>query len=471
MADPNGIALAPDDPWNEESPTWTLMDGDDKPWRLNGWEITRGRSSELDRTEGGTANLDLTDLDGTLDPSLNPSDSPLINPLVQAVIRIQNPVTSEWRYLFKGFVSEHQTELYPTGELSTSTVELIDGFGILAALEMVPTVPPTYGGVVPIGTSGQIYFEPTTGDPDDGQVRQRILEALDDADWPRAWTHIFSGNVKLQENVYSRREDLLSVLRDAADAEFPGVANIYMSRRGTVVFHGRYARFNPEDYEASDDDLRAGPAGTGGRIRFWQAGGRPQAEADPEVAVISNLAWRRSWNDVINAAVALPKHFEEEQVPDQLYKNLASIAQYGWRSGPSMEGLLIKHGNTPPGFTALEECYKIAQYYVENYKQPKTRITKLEFRTRGADDLIAPALWSLICGVEIGDVITINTTHFETGGFNEDYFVEGIRYNATNVGRPDMPDIVMELDVSPRSFYNYNPWGTTVDDETEVPSE
>lgn len=469
MADPLGIAIAPDDDTFEPDPSWTILDGGDKPWRLNGFDVSRGRSSELDRTEGGTATLSLTDLDGTLDPTMNPSDSPLINPMVQAAIRVQNPVTSEWRYLFKGFVSEHSTDLYPTGRLATSQVELIDGFGILGSLQMVPTVPATFGGIVPIGTSGQIYFEPTTGDPETGQVRQRILEALDDANWPRAWTHIFSGNVKLLGNVYSRREDLLSVLRDAADAEFPGVANIYMSRRGTVVFHGRYARFNPEAYEAADDDLREGPAGTGGRIRFWKAGGRPQAEDDPTVAVISNISWRRSWNDVINAALALPKFFEENLVPGQLYKDNASISQYGWRMAPQMDGLLVRHGDTPPGRNSLEETKLYAEYYVENYKQPKTRLTRLQFRTRDVNDDLAPALWGFICGVEIGDVVTVTTTHFDAGGFDEDYYVEGIRYNATNLGRTGLEDITMELDVSPRSFYDHNPWDTTVDDEHEVP--
>lgn len=464
MADPNGVAVAPDDPWKEENPTWVILDGEDNPWRLNGFSVKRGRSSEFDRTDTGTATLRITDLDGTLDPTLDPSN-PFINPMTQAAIRVQNPVTSEWRYLFKGFISEHFTDLYPTGNLSTCSVELVDGFGVLGSLEMVPTDPPTYGGVTPIGSEGQIYYAPTTNDPTTGEVRQRMHEALDNAEWPAAWRHLFSGNVSLQGNVYSRRDDLLAVLRDAADADFPGVANIYMSRRGTVVFHGRYARFIPENYEATDDDLREGPAGTGGRIRFWQVGGRAEAEDNPDVAVISNLSWRRSWLDVINNALALPNGVPEAFAPFQMYKNAASIAQYGWRSGPSMDGLLVKHGNTPPGRSPVEETYLYGEYYVENYKQPKTRITRLEFRTRGADDDIAPALWAFIMGVEIGDVVTVDTTHFITGGFHEDYFVESVNYEATNVGRPDMPDIVLTLDVSPRSFYDHNPWGTTSDDE------
>jgi hypothetical protein len=64
-----------------------------------------------------------------------------------------------------------------------------------------------------------------------------------------------------------------------------------------------------------------------------------------------------------------------------------------------------------------------------------------------------------MCGVEIGDLVSLQTDHAGGGGFNEDFYVEGIRYNASPARR-DMHDITLELEVSPRSFFNYNPFGS-----------
>lgn len=459
MADPVGVAFAPGEPALGTAPAWVQLDSGTASWTVSEWTVSRGRASELDKTPGGSATITIHDQDGSFDPSN--TGGPFygeLDPMTQAAIRFENPVTAELRYLFKGWISEFPTDMHKTTRVSVTELELVDGFDIFNGLEMAPT---HHGTTTPTGSEGDIYFPPTTGT---AQVQGRLNFALDQVGWPAEWRHIFSGNVDLQGVIYARRESLLNVLQDAADAEFPGVANVFMSRRGTLVFRGRYARFSPEDYEATDDDLREGPAGIGGRIRFWTAGGRPETDSGTADAYISDLSWRRSKLDVINAALALPNGVSDTDVPGALYKDDTSTAQYGWRS-VSFENLLVEEGNTPPGQTAVEECELFAEYYVENFKQPKTRITRLVFRGLPLEDPAAEGTWALICGVEIGDVITVRTSHFGTaGGFDEDYFVEGIRYTC-RPAQPEVPDMTLELDVSPRGFYSHNPWGTAVPGE------
>lgn len=468
MADPVGIAFAPTSATLGTAPVWVRLDDPaEDGWNTTGYTVSRGRASELDRTDTGTATIGIADKDGTFDPTNTGSVfAGNLDPLKQAAITIQNPVTSEWRHLFRGFVAEWPCDIDKTGTLGEIQVQLVDLFGLMAQMLMVPSV---HGDTPPAGSEGDIYFPATGGI---AQVRGRLHAACDQAGIPASWRHFFSGNVGLQEWVYARKDQLLEVMKDAADAEFPGVSNLLCSRRGTLVFRGRYARFNAEAYEADDDDLRDGPAGIGGRLCFWRAGGRPQTDVDEAVALISDLSWRRSSADIINNALATPNlgigggTLTDAEIASLLYTDSTSIAAYGWRSAPAMDDLLVRQGNTPPGYTAVQECGFYSEYYVENYKQPKTRITRLVFRGLPLADRAAAATWKLVCGVEIGDVIYVETTHYGgAGGFDEDYFVEGIRYTVNPAG--ELPDITLELDVSPRGFYTHNPWGTTVDDETD----
>jgi len=366
-------------------------------------------------------------------------------------------------------VSEWPADIYKTTKLANIQLELVDGMAVLGGIEMYPSAGPQFGDAPPFESEGDIYYPATTGTQ---QVQRRINDALTDAEWPSTWRHIFSGNVDLQEIVYSRGEPVLTVILDAADAEFPNVANFLIGRRGEAIFRGRYARFSPEDYVSTDDDnIRSGPAGTGGRLWFWEAGGRPELYAT--TAYISDLSWRRSEHDIINTAQAVPKDtdfiFTEAEVQGQIYEDATSISTYGRHAGPDMENLLVQEGNTPPGQNLLEESRFYAEYYVENYKNPLTRITRLVFRGLPLEDPFSEPTWNLLCGVEIGDVIHVTTSQFDgAGGFDADYFIEGIRYDV-NPAAPGLPDMTMELDVSPRGFFDHNPWGTSIPaDDTDV---
>ena len=110
--------------------------------------------------------------------------------------------------------------------------------------------------------AGNVFYEddPVTG------PQIRINQALADANWPSGLSSVFTGNVNLNETVYSPGESILAVIHDAADAEFPGVANFYVDRYGVVCFHGRNARFNPSSTasDATHWDFHVWDVGLGG---------------------------------------------------------------------------------------------------------------------------------------------------------------------------------------------------------------
>lgn len=458
--EPHGVCVAFQDDTLEEQPVWERLD-DPAGFRLaSAWTISRGRQSELDKTGTGTASVTFVDTDGVLDPTNNSGPfytggETHVDPMRQAAIALMNPVTGEWGTLFRGYISDmtHSVDMWTDERgLDTVSMELVDAFDLFNAVELTPG---DHGDSTPFSDFADVFYggHPSnfTGYPASFvHVDDRIAQILDDIGWPNSGKraglrNIFSGNVSMQGNVYSRRDSALQALFDAADAEFPGVANIYMSKNGVVTFHGRFARFFPE---------RAGYG-----IGSWTVGSLAQAELDSDCAPIAGLEFRRSKADIINAALISPRNSTEAQIQNLLVKDTASIAKYGWRS-ISFEELLIWKGHDEVGddTTAQEECFKFGNYYVDNYAVPKTRVSSITFRPRGIEQTGAEPLWDLMVNVEIGDVVTLKTEHPSDGGFDEDFFVEGIRYDS-KPAREDMLDVTMTLDVSPRSFYDSNPFG------------
>lgn len=417
---------------------------------VTGWKIDRGRSSELDKTQTGTATIELKDFVGAFDPTN--TGGPyygLLDPMKQAGISLQNPVDDTYGIVFRGFVSEFNYEMDISAKFCNVTIELVDAFDLLSSLELSPTV---HGQTAPAGAEGDVYYtgEPTTAK----HVDVRIEDLLTDAAWPSLLQDIFSGNVTVQEKIYERRDQALTVLQDAADAEFPGVANIFVSKEGIIRFHGRFARFYP------------GRVGYG--IDTWKAGFNQQAVADSTVAPVAALGFRRSEADIYNACLALPLGVDDGDVPGQMTTDPTSIALYGYR-GLSFDSLLTYagHNDDLTTTTAAEETKKFSNYYATNYNTPKTRVSKLTFRPVGAGHPNATALWDLMCGVELGDLISLETNHPGGGGFDEDFYVEGIHYDADVQGGDTFTNVTLELDVSPRSFFDNNPFG---DNDPDVPA-
>lgn len=447
MSAPLGVSVAFHDNALTVTPQWYRLDdtGAYPGLACTGWSIDRGRSSQLDKTKTGTATVTFRDTAGILDPTS--ASSPFngyIVPQKRAAIALFNPCTSTWETLFTGYTSNYDYTFDQSEKFADVTIELVDLFDLLANIEMMPG---HHGSTPPERfNQDQIYFagEPTSYK----HVDDRIKDALTAGSIPSAWWDIFSGNCTVQEKVYARRDALLTVLQDAADAEFPGVSNIYVSKNGYVSFRGRLARFNPTNPTYG--------------LSTWPVGDMTAVDADGTRAVIADLQPQETESDIINACIALPYGVAETDVPGSLVTNSSSINAYGWRGASFPDLLMFKsHDSSGNPVDAVTATKNIATYFVDNYAFPKTRVPTLTFRAQPTSSHLAPNVWALLQGVEIGDRVQLKTNQPGAGGFDEYFFVEGIRYNADTAGGPFFTNVTMELDVSPASLYAINPFATT----------
>lgn len=434
LADPQGVCVAFDDDTLVESPQWHRLDDPAGPFKVTGWEIRRGRSYELDKTVGGTARVTLVDQAGNFDPTW--SSGPLfgkLEPMKQAAIALQNPVTSAWTTLFRGFVSDWDFEMDITERLMYVTLTLVDGFDLLAAAELLPGL----AGITPPSIStGDVYY------PHDQAVDARIHAILNDAGWPLGLREIFSGNVTCQETVYANRTPALSAMFDAADAEWPGVANIYMGKTGKVVFHGRYARFRPAVVEYDIDTFNVGDAA--------------QVTANPTTyAPVREFGFTRGKTNLINEALAAPQNMADADLAGQYSSDAASIAAHGSRS-VSFGDLLTYRALDGSGRTAAQETKLYSNYFPANYADPRTRIRNVSFKTLPVGVAGATTLWNLMCGIEISDILHVVTTHPWGGGFSEDFYVEGLSYSARPMS-DTLHEVELEVEVSPKAYYTVEP--------------
>lgn len=398
---------------------------------VRSWEVSRGRSYELDKNSPGTASIEIVDLTGELDPT---NSTYAFDPGTPVAITLDAP-TGASGVVFRGNIAAVNYDLYPTEEYAIATVECVDGLDRLARTEM-------YAGQGQILEWGDYAFVSTAQDGDiqfdeDDQVAHRINQVLDQAEWPLSLREIFSGNVRLQEEVYTYRTPCLNAILDAVDAEFPGVANFYCQKTGEATFHGRLARFNPEDAQY--------------HISIWRCGDLAAVAADSTRAPIHGLDYSLDASKILNSVIATPKGIADADIEDQRVENAASISTYGSRSESFYDLLTLE--DHFDGSDANDATKKVATYYVSNYKDPRVRVNTLRFKGQDAGTLGADRLWTLMCGVDISDIIRLKTTHMG-GGFDEDFYVEGIRITKG----PAEVDVEMELDLSPRAYFNTNPW-------------
>ncbi len=433
-----GISLAFDaDPLAAE-PEWTRIDtGASTGIRISRWELRRGRSFEIDKTDTGTGTIYGTDTLGYLDPT-NPINVDGIVPGGPIALALQNPVTAVWTTLIRGHVSEFRYDVEPSENVVHWEIDLVGPFDMIAATAMIPG---RHGDTPPAASLGDVYFNEDTGLD---ACQTRINKILDDVGWPAGLREIFTGNVGLQGTVYARLDSALSAMYDTADAEFPGVANVYERKDGAVVFHGRFARFDPANPDYN--------------IHFWAAGDDTACAADSTRARINvPFTFAKGKSHLINACLSLPKGVDQTDVPGNMVEDAPSQAMHGVRS-ESFTDLLTLGGDGAFGpTTAVEETKKFADYYVQNYKDARTRVDTITFKSQHPDSPYGPAQWALICGVEIGDMLTITTTH-PNGGFVEaEFFVDGVTYTC-DPARPEYPDITLECALTPAGYYSANPF-------------
>lgn len=462
MAPPIGISIAPADDVFTADPGWVRID---QTYKVQSWTIDRGRQNEMSKIDAGTARIELVDMYGDFDPTNTTSVfyPNTIGPPQQAAICLQNPTTEAWTTLFRGFISRLEWVPYRTSmgtppanpplpappatappQWANVTLELTDGLGLLAAMEM--PADGTFGDQV---YESNIIFNKDIGNgaPPLEAVKRRIEKVLTQADWPLTLRTIFTGNVTLQEASYAPRTSVLQVLQDSAEADFPdAAATIYIGGPrlpGHVVFHGRYTRFNPGDVSYN--------------IRTWQLGDDAAHAADATVIRVSPpLVASLDDTLIYTSAMAANANIHDGDLPGQYNTDAAAVALRGLRSW-SAEGLLTFNGS---GTSGEAETRKFAKFIVDNYKTPKLRVGTLTIKPRRPG---ATTTWDMLGKIDISDIVHLKTTHAGGGGFNHDFFVEGIHYSARP--GPKYPGyapptwlIDLTLDVSPRAAYAANPF-------------
>jgi hypothetical protein len=253
-------------------------------------------------------------------------------------------------------------------------------------------------------------------------------------------------------------------VQEAADAEWPGIGNVFTDRLGRLVFHGREAKWDPATIatEAGDDAWD---------WHHWYAGdGHEVSVAVGPMAQIRQFAYNLGRSKIINYAVASPIYKQvtgggappdDTDLASQVVKDDTSIEKYGIKTW-SKQDLLTMSGIPSTSSTALQETKRFAQYYVDNYAQPHRRITQLGFRTLPPSDSRAPDLWDLLCKVDIADQIDV-TVNAPGGGLflAEPFFIEGIhetvegRLRVGAVGAAESYDnVTLTLDVSPKAYFD-----------------
>ena len=436
------VSLAFSDGTLVASPTWTDITAETS--RVASFTIDRGRQFELDLTEMGRANVMINDRHGVLDPTN--STGPFyteIEPLVQAKIDLYDPVAAAYSTIFRGYIAEMDYEFNPAayvqgGEtigVNQLSLSLVDAFQVLGAIEMQPDG--SFGDTVPAGSEGNISF-------DAAPVDTRMTAVLGNATWPSALATIFTGNVDLQQSIYSPETPVLDVLQNAADAEFPGLGNLYVSRTGIVTFHGRKAKFDPVGVSTD--------AGTAWTFTHWKSGdGAAVGASISDTAQIREFSFNRGIARVINYASATPQGIADADRAGQVVQDAVSIGIRGFCTW-SREELQVDSGTTT-GNNANDECKLFASYYVANYKDPRNRVTNIAFRSMRPTDDRAAANWLLLCGAEISDLLDVTIGSPGGGGFNaEPFFIEGVHYDVKPL-TDTYADVTLRLDLSPQAYF------------------
>jgi hypothetical protein len=414
-------------------PTWTRYDTL-SDCRCYGFDCYAGRQSELDTTDTGHATVYFHDRTGALN-----ADS-LVG--LQIMLQLYNPVTASWHIRWRGHIDDVEYDLVdvPNMPLANVAFQCVGIFDYLGGCKMLPGV---FGDVAPAGMNGVVFYE-------DERVDDRCFALLADAGIASSMQVVFTGNVNVNETLYDPDDVVLQGLRDAADAEFPGVANVYEDRYGRAVFHGRFARFDPEGTEAG---------GANWDFVRWYAATREDVTTG--VAQIREFAFNRPRARIINSYVAWPRadengvEFDRSLIAAMVKTSATSITAYGHR-GQEAPDLIIKD-NFNNSNTGADECELFADFYVANYAQIRKAIQRITFKSIRPSDTRAAATWDLMCRADISDAI--NVTVDEAGIANEPYFVDGIAVECRPLN-PEFDLVTVTPNLTPASYYGtdvFNP--------------
>lgn len=428
------------------APTWTRIDNHDN--LVTSYTIDRGRQYELDRTDVGRATVQIADRDGILDPT-NPSGAyHTIRPLMHIALGRHDPVADSWHTRFRGFIAELDYSFHPSQQVNMLTMQCVDLFDVIAAVQFIPgefgSSPPLVDGIDVMGD--QVYYAPT-----DVQTRMRAMFA--DISLPSEMAVVFTGNVDLWEGVYSAGESMLGALQECADAEFPGVSNIYVDRFGRFVFHGRLAKYDPAGVLGGDAE------GANWDYSEWTCGDGAAIAANAARAQIRAFAFNRGLAKIINQATATPIRRDVPLTPTELkaqkFEDATSIGTFSIRSWTALD--LLNAGSFKDGSTDLVDTKRFATFYATNYAQPQNRITDVAFRSIQPGDARALRVWLLLSQIDISDSVEVHVGSPGGGGFTgQTYFVEGI-HEQVRALTPTYDDVTLSLDLSPRAYFAGTP--------------
>ncbi len=495
-APPQGVCIASDANWNAERPTWERLD---QAYTVRSWTIDRGRNFELEKTRTGEATIELIDRDGSFDPTNTGATFYPFGPGFQVAIAPANPTTGLYSTLFRGYVTRLVWTPYIDLQHANVRLECVDALGLLAAAEMAPDG--TFGDSV---SAGNIVF---AEDTDLTAVNTRINLVLDQFGWPAnhegvdgvtngtstftaasasfdpadvgksitiatkgrftiltrvsatsitisgtpsagtglSWVYgmrdLASGNVSLQETTYAPRSQALTVVQDAADSEFVNIANFYAARDNTLTFHGRLMRFDP--------------FGDAYGIQTWNIGDRAAVAADSSYVLASPpLEVSLDDSNLYTSAIATPANVLDETIAAQYRDDSAAITERGIRTW-SAENLQTLGGDLAA--TALEVTALFSDYVVDNMSLPqRPRIGRVTVKNREPGSTLATHVHAILAGVEISDIVHLKTTHNGGGGFDTDFYVEGIHYTCRPGGEVNVTEL--QLDLSPAGYWDNNPF-------------
>lgn len=437
---PDGrVLIAFDDTALEESPTWERIDTDDHQTSVvAGIEIRRGRQTEFDQTEASTAVVSINDRSGLFDP--DNASSPYFGELdgKQILLQAYNPVTATWVPQWRGHIDEYDWTHRPSQFVSDVQINCTDLFDYLGGVKMIPGL---FGDSPPSGYSGIVFYEET-------DFQTRVTQLLTDAGLPAGMFRVFTGNVDVQDTGYDPDDEVMIAIRDALDAEFPAIANAYTDKAGRFVVHGRFARFDPDTVSGT----------TGGDWNFtrWKAGDGDAITLDADRAQIRPpLTWSRGRSRIINAAIAYPREYTNDRawIDSQIVTDSGSITAYGYRSWEARD--LILEAGTTTGNNARVESKLFADYYVSNYKDPRTRVEALTFKSMHPDDDRAEPSWAILTGADISDIVDLQHGYPGGTGISENFYIEGSEMSI-QPGPPEWDFIELRLNVSPEAYYTDN---------------
>ena len=408
-------------------PSWTRYDNI-LNCKCYGFDSFAGRQSELDTTDTGSATVYFWDQARVLD------DDDLVG--CQIMLQLYNPVAAEWQIRWRGHIDDIQHNLVdvPGIPLANVSITATGIFDYLGGCKMLPGI---FGDTLPDGMVGVVFYE-------DEPANDRCIALLTDAALDTDMWVVFSLNVDVNETLYDPDDVILQGLRDAVDAEWPGVANVYEDRFGRTVVHGRFARFDPEGTAADVPGTWIFTRWKGGTVEDVTTG----------VAQIREFSYNRPRSRIINSYLAWPRAdengfaFDRALIPDLLKTDSGSIANYGYR-GEEAPDLIIKEHKTN-GNTGAEECEVFGNWYIGNYSQARKAVQSVVFKSRGPTDARAAATWALMTKCDISDIIEL--TIDEAGLVSEPYFVDGVNVEC-RVLNPSYDIVTVTPNLTPASYY------------------